>query len=189
MFFIDISSTSFILRLNYLTLGEGHKKMLKGIVPGMILMLLSFGLLFAGTLFGLPVVTASVDIYPQTLNLKTRNTWTAVYIELPEGYNVADINVSSILLNDTVSPNLSSVAIGDYDNDNIPDLMVNFDKTKLISYVLANVNKTVLREEGFMTVTSTITGKLNDGTPFKGSNIIIMVQPINCERFVEIFVN
>ena len=178
MFFIDISSTNFILRLKYLILEEGYKEMLKRIVSGMILMLLFFGLLFVGTLFGLPVVTATVDIYPQTLNLKTRNMWTAVYIELPEGYDVADINVSSILLNDTVSPNLRSVAIGDYDNDNIPDLMVKFDRQAVIDYIIANVNMTELYEKRFMTITLTINGILYNGTPFQANTTIKIIMPM-----------
>ena len=131
-----------------------------------------------------PVITATIDIDPDTLNLKSNGKWITAYIELPEGYNVADINRTTILLNDTIPVDsfwtdkpLESV-IGDYDNDTIPDLMVKFERARVISYILANINKTKLFEEKFMRVTLTITGKLNDGIPFQGSDIITIVMPM-----------
>ena len=116
-----------------------------------------------------------IDFNPDTLNLKSKGSVVTVYIEFPEGYDVADINVSTIMLNGTVPAELSPTAIGDYDNDTIPDLMVKFDRAKLISYILANVNVTQLIEERSMTVTLTITGKLKNGTPFQGSDTIKII--------------
>jgi len=125
-----------------------------------------------------PVITATVDIYPQTLNLRSRGKWITAFIELPEDYNVADINVSSIMLNDTIPAELRPLAIGDYDEDGIPDLMVKFDRAEVISYIIANVNMTELVEERFMTITLTITGYLYDDTLFQGSDTIrIMKSP------------
>ena len=126
-----------------------------------------------------PVVTATVDIDPDTLNLKSNGKWITAYIELPEGYDATDINVTTILLNDTIHAELRPVAIGDYDEDGIPDLIAKFHRAEVISYILANVNMTELIEERFMTVTLTITGCLNDGTPFQGSDTtkIILYTP------------
>jgi len=126
------------------------------------------------------VVNATIDIYPQSLNLmsKGRGRWITVYIELPENYNVADINVSTLMLNDIISAELRPTATGDYDNDTIPDLMVKFDRTEVISYILANVNMTELIEKRFITVTLTITGKLYNGTPFQGSDTIRIIMPM-----------
>jgi len=93
-----------------------------------------------------PVITATVDIHPQTLNLRSRGKWITAFIELPEDYNVADINVSSIMLNDTIPAELRPLAIGDYDEDGIPDLMVKFDRAEVISCIIANVNMTELVE-------------------------------------------
>lgn len=113
-------------------------------------------------------VNATIDIDPDTLNLRSRGKWITCYIELPEGYNVSDIDVTSVMLNDTVPAYPKTHAIGDYDEDGIPDLMVKFDRAEVIDYIMANVNMTKLLEEKFMTVTLTITGKLDDGTPFQG---------------------
>jgi|GEM_PF-4741931 hypothetical protein len=131
------------------------------------------------------VLSATVDIAPDTLNLKSKGRWITCYIELPEGYNVSDIDVTSILLNETVSVYLLDVPapkpvpteVGDYDEDGIPDLMVKFDRAEVISYILANVNLTKLFEERFMTITLTVTGKLNDGTLFQGSDTIRIIRP------------
>ena len=124
------------------------------------------------------VINATVDINPKALNLRSRGKWVTAYIELPEGYDVDDINVSTIMLNDTVPAELRPVAIGDYDEDEIPDLMVKFDRAELTLYVLANVDRIKLFEERFMTITLTLTGKLNDGTLFQGSYTIRIIMPM-----------
>ena len=124
------------------------------------------------------VVNATIDIHPQSLNLRSKGRWITAYIELPKGYNVDDINVSSIMLNETIPAELRPTAIGDYDNDTIPDLMVKFDRAEVISYILANANMTELIEKRFITVTLTITGKLYDGTPFQGSDTIRIIMPM-----------
>ena len=126
----------------------------------------------------IPLINATVDIIPNTLNMRGKLQYVTAYIELPEGYNVSDINVSSILLNNTipVDPN-APIAIGDYDNDTIPDLMVKFNGTEVIEYILNNINVTKLVEERFLTITLTLTGKLKDGTQFKGSDTIRITMP------------
>lgn len=121
-------------------------------------------------------ISATIDVDPNTLNLKSKGEWVTAYIELPEGYDVADINVSSLMLNDTVlvDPDAPTL-IGDYDEDGVPDLMVKFDRSEVAAYVLANVNLTKLYEERFMTITLTVTGYLNDDTMFQGSNTIKVI--------------
>ncbi|MGD0496456.1 MAG: NosD domain-containing protein [Candidatus Bathyarchaeia archaeon] len=121
------------------------------------------------------VVNATIDIDPGTLNLRSRGKWITCYVELPKGYNVSDINVTSVMLNDTVPVYPKAHAIGDYDEDGIPDLMVKFDRAEVIDYIMANVNMTELFEEKLMTVTLTITGKLNDGTPLQGNTKIRII--------------
>jgi hypothetical protein len=113
-----------------------------------------------------------IDIHPDTLNLRSKGKWITAYVELPESYDVNDINVTTVILNGTIPAEVHPVAIGDYDDDGIPDLMVKFNRTDVISYILDNVNMTKLFEERFMTVTLTVTGYLNDDTPFHGSDII-----------------
>jgi len=131
------------------------------------------------------IINAIVDIQPQVLNLRSRGKWITAYIELSEGYDVSNINVSTIMLNDTIPVEPKPIAIGDYDNDTIPDLMVKFDRQQVINYIMANVDMSRLYEERFMTITLTITGKLNDGTQFQGSGTIKIILPIpRCWRLL-----
>jgi len=130
--------------------------------------------IFVMTLTG---TAATIDVDPDTLNLRGQGQWITAYIELPKGYNAGDINASTIMLNDTVPVGPTPIAIGDYDNDTIPDLMVKFDRAEVISYIRSNVNMTELIEKRFMTITLTINGKLNDETPFQGNDTIKIILP------------
>ena len=124
------------------------------------------------------VVNATVDIVPNTLNLRAKPKYVNAFIELPEGYNVSEIDLSSILMNDTIAIDPSApTLIGDYNNDGIPDLMVKFNGTEVIAYVLANVNMTQLSEERSMTITLTINGHLNGETLFKGCDTVRIILP------------
>jgi hypothetical protein len=72
-----------------------------------------------------------VDIDPDTLNLKSKGKWITAYIELPGTYDVSDINVSTVKLNDAVLAESKPTDVGDYDDDGIPDLMVKFDRSSV----------------------------------------------------------
>jgi hypothetical protein len=135
-----------------------------------------------------PVVTATVDIDPDTLNLKSKGQWITSYIELPGGYNVSDIDIYSIRLNDTFPVSLlpyppvpGPMEIGDYDSDGIPDLMVKFNRTALTSYIYD-----VLGIK-YGDVTLTISGNLTDGTLFEGIDTIkvIFVGDINDDGSID----
>jgi len=148
----------------------------KIVAIGSLILILSIGI---ATVSAMPtnggeVCIATVKICPQALNLRSRGKWITAYVEIP-GYDPHDINVSSMLMNITIPAEPKPKAIGDYDNDGIPDLMVKFDRAEVVSYVLANVNVLELIEERFMSVTLTLTGKLNDGTPFQGNDTIEIV--------------
>jgi len=133
---------------------------------------------FVGLRIVSAVLGAVVDMKPEALNLRSRGKWITAYIELREGYDVANINVSTTMLNDTIPVELKPTAIGDYDSDGIPDLMVKFNRQPVINYILSNIDLDKLYEERFMTVTLTITGYLNDGTPFQGSTAIRIIMPM-----------
>jgi len=118
-------------------------------------------------------IPATVDVTPESLNLRSRGKWITAYIELPS-YNINDINVSSIMLDETVPAEPKPKAIGDYDNDTVPDLMVKFNRAEVEScirrkiYIIQIVGIRYIR----MTISLTITGYLNDGTPFEGTDTI-----------------
>lgn len=109
-------------------------------------------------------IETTVDIDPDTFNLKSKVPWIICYIELPEGYNVGDIDVSTIVLNDVVPAESRPTEIGDYDSDGIADLMVKFDRS-VVQEILD------LGDE----VEITVTGELTDGTPFEGSDTIRVI--------------
>jgi parallel beta-helix repeat protein len=117
-----------------------------------------------------PVITASANIEPHTLNLKSRSEWIICHIELPEDYDVADINASTARLNDTIPADLNATTIGDCDNDGIPDLTAKFNRTAVSESILS---------QGIMlgNVTLTLTGKLYDDTGFEGSDVIEVRMP------------
>ena len=109
-------------------------------------------------------VSANVTIKPETLNKKSKGKWVTVYTELPAGYNVTDINISSMMFNETVPAELHPTEIGDYDSDGIPDLMVKFDRQAVIDILPIGD-----------AVNVTVTGKLFDETPFESSDTIRVI--------------
>lgn len=121
-----------------------------------------------------PSIPASIDVNPDTLNLMSNGKWITSYIELPEGYNVRNINASTVLLNNTIPAALSTpLTIGDYDSDGIPDLMVKFDRASVAALILRNC----VLEHNTAKATLTLSGKLEDETPFQGSATIVAMLP------------
>jgi len=115
------------------------------------------------------VIPATIDIDPNTLNLKSKGKWVTCYIELPQGYYANDIDVSTVKLwhngDLIVSAELHPTEIGDHDGDGIPDLMVKVDRQALIEYL-----KTIPESEVELTVTGEIAG-----TPFEGSDTVRVI--------------
>ena len=116
------------------------------------------------------IIQVTVDINPNTLNLNSKGKWITAYIELPEGYNVVDIDVDTVLLNGTVPAEAKPTEIGDYDGDGITDLMVKFDRQDVIDELIDELDEwdwgTTYSDE------ITITLNLDDGTAAEGSDTI-----------------
>jgi hypothetical protein len=119
-------------------------------------------------------IETSIDIDPDTLNLKSKGKFITAYIEL-EGADVRDIDASSILLNGAISPIVDEKYgfvtsedsyIVDHDNDGIMERMVKFDRVE-VEKILSPNDKLVL----------TITGSLFDGTEFEGTDTIRSINP------------
>ena len=107
----------------------------------------------------------TIDFDPDTLNLKSKGKVVTVYIELPVGYDVSQIEVSSIMLNSQVQAEAKPTEIGDYDDDGIPDLMIKFDKATVQSILEVGDEVEIV-----------VTGELTDGTPFEGSDTIRVIE-------------
>jgi len=109
-------------------------------------------------------ISATVDIAQDCINLNTTGKWINAYIELPAEFNVNNIQVSTIMLNDTIPAELQPTSIGDYDEDTIPDLMVTFNRTKIAewlssiitTYGNATLNLTGQAKTAFFAGTDTI---------------------------------
>lgn len=116
---------------------------------------------------GVLAIEATIDIDPDTLNLKSKGNWITAYIELPAGYNVADIDVSTLLpllLNYSVQAETKPASIGDNDNDGILDLMVKFDRAAVEGLLEVSEN-----------VEITVSGSLTDGIQFVGIDTIRVI--------------
>lgn len=111
-------------------------------------------------------IQASFDLKPDTLNLKSDGKFVTVYIELPQGNDVNDIDVNSVRLQETIDAKSSPSNIGDYDNDGNPDLMLKFDRKSLEEKLAVNNS-----------VNIKITGKLQNGTSFEGEDTLRVIKP------------
>jgi hypothetical protein len=117
-----------------------------------------------------PVIFPVVDTAPDVLNLGGKGKWITAYIELPEGFEIGDIDLTTVVLNGTVPAELHLSGVGDYDGDTTPDLMVEFNRTEAAELILS---------KGIMTgnVTLAVSGQLIDGTLFEGCDIIMVRMP------------
>jgi outer membrane protein assembly factor BamB len=121
-----------------------------------------------------PVVTATVCFDPGALNLRSKGKWITAHVQLPEDYSLADIDTSTVLLNDTVSPILDSKygfvkkASGhlvDHNGDGVLELLLKFDKSSVASLIYQSGG---MRRK----VSLIITGQLADGAVFEGTAAI-----------------
>lgn len=115
------------------------------------------------------IILANIDFHPDSLNLKSQGKWVTVYIELPigHGYDISQIDISSIKLNNTVNALERLTEIGDYDNDGIPDLMVKFDRSE-VQEILPGEAQTEIIMSGQV-----------EGITFEGCDIIMVVDESN----------
>lgn len=118
------------------------------------------------------IMASTVDIDPNTLNLKSQSDKNAItaYIELPSGYDVGQINVATVkmMVNGTfIAAQLTPTSVGDYDGDKIPDRMVKFDRQAVIAALAGKTGDIKL----------TISGQFRDGRGFSGEDTIKVISP------------
>ena len=100
----------------------------------------------------------SINIDPDTLNLRSKGRWISCYIDIP-GYDVNDIDISTILLEDKIP--------ADWGDVQGTTLMVKFDRSEVEDYIGTPQDSIELW----------VTGEFHDGTQFEGSDTIRVICP------------
>ena len=131
-----------------------------------------------------PPIPAAIDIDPDTLNPESQGNYVMAYIELPDGYDVADIDVTTVTLrvaaivgpacsepsDSFVAAKLRPTEVGDHDRDGIADHMVKFSRPDVIDLM---TGKAV---DGLVTLV--VSGQLlSSGATFEGCDTIDPPEP------------
>ena len=113
------------------------------------------------------IISAEIDINPNTLNLKNNGKWITAYIELSDGYPVSDIDLSTVTLQAVIYAQEHPTNIDDHDADGTNDLMLKFNRQLLISLLDGQTGDVALN----------LSGKLTNGTTFEGKDVITVINP------------
>ena len=103
------------------------------------------------------LISAEARIAPRTINLASKGNWIICYVWLPDQYNVAEIDPSSIFLKCEIEPYVLHI------NEQEQIVTARFSREGVQS--ILEVGDTKL----------TITGKLSHGTTFEGTDIIKVI--------------
>lgn len=117
---------------------------------------------------------ATVDIKPESLQKRSQGPPMLAFIELPTGFDVADIAVTTVRIclgTDHCGSGgvpATNPKVGDADGDGVPDLKVQFDRASVIALV-AGIPAPSL-------VTFTVSGFVG-GSTFAGRDTVRLVDP------------
>jgi parallel beta-helix repeat protein len=107
-------------------------------------------------------VSADIEIEPDVLNPKSRGQWLTCYIELEGGLDPEDIDVATVVLNDSIPAAMLPTEVGDHDGDGVADRMVKFSRGDLINTLAGpgDVEVQVSGQVGALTFAGTDTIKV-----------------------------
>ena len=107
------------------------------------------------------------DIDPNTLNLASNGKWMTSYVELPAGYDPADVVIETVMFNGVVLADAKFFAYEeDFNGNGIPDLMFKFSRSEIEGLLVEG-------EE----VEVTVTGEIRDTIYFVATDIIRVINP------------
>lgn len=145
---------------------EGREEELKSKL--LLLVLVFSTLIFFGSQALSPIdaftLEATVEIRPNTINLNRQGRWITVFITLPQGYNVSDIDRSTIRLEGQFSPDWSNLE-GD-------KLMVKFDAALITQYLWMQLFH---MGDTRRSIQLKVTGQLENGAEFIGSDTVTVM--------------
>jgi len=110
-------------------------------------------------------IKATVEIHPQKINCKSNGKWITVFISLSSTYDVHEIMIDSILLDNLLGPQLKPFDYVDINGDSNLELMVKFDRAAFIEHL-------IMDNEPEQYNNIIITGNLGDAKNFQGSCLI-----------------
>jgi hypothetical protein len=105
----------------------------------------------------MPSIPAEARIIPRTINLASKGKWITCYIWLPEQYNVVDIDLNSVFLEQHIKSEQVSV------DEQKQVAIAKFSREELRSIISTGE------------VEMTITGQLKDGTIFETTDVIKVI--------------
>ena len=107
-------------------------------------------------------ITANINIMPKSLNLESNRLWVICTVKLEDIYNINDINTETLKLNAEVEPARINI------DDEQQKMTIKFSYYKVQSILDPDQTSASL----------TLTGELNNGMNFEGSDTIKIVQPV-----------
>jgi hypothetical protein len=106
-------------------------------------------------------IEAEIKLKPDTLNLQSKGRWIMCVIRLAQDYNVTDIDRNSILLEDEIEAERvwlgDEFAVAKFSRGAVQELLADLDTPTTVELL--------------------VSGQLNDGTIFEGTDTIRIVRP------------
>jgi len=112
---------------------------------------------------GPPPVEAAIKLTPDTLNLQSKGRWISCCILLPEGYNAAEIEPNSILLEEEIAADRvvleGQAAMAKFDRSAVQEMLAELQTPAEVELL--------------------VTGELTNGTIFEGTDTIRVIDKTN----------
>jgi hypothetical protein len=112
------------------------------------------------------IEVAYSDIDPNTIRMNGRGKWVSSCIQFPTGYNVCDVDVSTVTFNGEVPADEDETEFDDCNDDHHADVQVRFPRKAVEAILEAGEAVEVL-----------VTGELRDLTWFVARDVIRVIRP------------